>query len=222
MQTSHETLQASRLLPRSMTSISILNRGEKRIMRDIRIERWAHTLVNYCLYLKEGDIFAIYATPEAAPLVEAVYREALHAGAHPLPFIQLDQLNAVLLQEGSDAQLSWLAPTVSLLAEKVTARLLIESSSNTKGMSAVDPARAAKFHRANGQLRSVYQRRERAGEYRWCITLYPTNAYAQNAKLSLRDFEEFVFETCFLNDADPIARWKALGAEQQRLVDWLV
>ncbi|HLZ56191.1 MAG TPA: aminopeptidase [Ktedonosporobacter sp.] len=190
-------------------------------MRDIRIERWAHTLVHYCLYLKEGDIFAIYATPEAAPLVEAVYREALHAGAYVLPFIQLDQLNAVLLQEGSDAQLTWLTPIASVLAEKVTARLLIESSNNTKGLSNIDPARAAKFYQSNRQLRSLYRQREQAGEYRWCITLYPTNAYAQDAKMSLRDFEEFVFETCFLNDPDPIARWKALGAQQQYLVDWL-
>ncbi len=39
--------------------------------------------------------------------------------------------------------------------------------------------------------------------------------------MSLREFEEFVFDVCFLNDADPIARWKELAAKQQRLVDWL-
>jgi aminopeptidase len=40
--------------------------------------------------------------------------------------------------------------------------------------------------------------------------------------MSRREFEEFVFETCFLNDPDPIARWKELSVQQQRLVDWLV
>ena len=52
-------------------------------MQDIRIERWAHTLVNYSLYIKAGETVAIYATPLAAPLVEAVYREVLRVGAHP-------------------------------------------------------------------------------------------------------------------------------------------
>ena len=40
--------------------------------------------------------------------------------------------------------------------------------------------------------------------------------------MSLHDFEEFVFDVCFLNDVDPIARWRELSEQQQRLVDWLV
>jgi aminopeptidase len=31
-----------------------------------------------------------------------------------------------------------------------------------------------------------------------------------------------VFDVCFLNDADPIARWKEVSVQQQGLVDWLV
>ena len=61
-------------------------------MQDIRIERWAHTLVHYCLYVKEGETVAIRATPLAAPLVEAVYRELLRVGAYPLPLIELEKL----------------------------------------------------------------------------------------------------------------------------------
>ncbi|HAE84775.1 MAG TPA: aminopeptidase, partial [Ktedonobacter sp.] len=49
-------------------------------MQDIRIERWARTLVHYSLYIKAGDTVAIHATPLAAPLVEAVYRELLSVG----------------------------------------------------------------------------------------------------------------------------------------------
>jgi aminopeptidase len=40
--------------------------------------------------------------------------------------------------------------------------------------------------------------------------------------MSQREFEEFVFDVCFLNDPDPIARWQELSVQQQRLVDWLV
>ena len=39
--------------------------------------------------------------------------------------------------------------------------------------------------------------------------------------MSLHEFEEFVFDVCFLNDPDPIARWQELSQQQQRLVDWL-
>ena len=92
-------------------------------MQDIRIERWAHTLVHYSLYLKAGETVAILATPLAAPLVEAVYREVLRVGAHPLPLIELENLEELLLCEGNDAQLTKTSPIAAALAEHIDARL---------------------------------------------------------------------------------------------------
>src|SRR6266581_4661835 len=94
-------------------------------MQDIRIERWAHTLVHYSLYLKAGETVAIFATPLAAPLVEAVYREALRVGAHPLSLIEQENLEEILLREGNDAQLTKPSPITAALAEHIDARLTI-------------------------------------------------------------------------------------------------
>ena len=44
-------------------------------MQDIRIGRWAHTLVHYCLNVQARETVAIRTTPLASPLVEAVFRE---------------------------------------------------------------------------------------------------------------------------------------------------
>ncbi|GCF07378.1 aminopeptidase [Dictyobacter arantiisoli] len=191
-------------------------------MKDIRIERWAHTLVHYCLYLKPGDILSIQATPLAAPLIEAVYREALHVGAHPVPLIELEGLNEILLREGNDSQLMTPSPLALTLAEKANARLSIQSSSNPKALSTVPPSQGAKRRQANHAIATRFRQREQAGDFRWCGTLYPTTGYAQDANMSLKEFEEFVFNVCFLNDEDPIASWKELARKQQHYVDWLV
>jgi aminopeptidase len=191
-------------------------------MRDIRIDRWAYTLVHYCLSLKEGNNVSIHASPLAAPLVEAVYREVLRAGAHPLPFINLEHLNEILLQEGSASQIAHSSQLFSAIAPQIDARLTILSDGNTRALTNIDPARLAQLSRANAQTRELLRGREGKEDARWCLTLYPTIAYAQDAEMSLHDFEEFVFDVCFLNDADPIARWRAISVEQQRLVDWLV
>lgn len=190
-------------------------------MQDIRIERWAHTLVHYCLYLKQGDILAIYASPLAAPLIEAVYREALRVGAQPVAVVELETLEEILLREGNDTQLSTPSPLTHALAEQAHARLSIQSRANPKALSNVDPTRAAKRRQAARANATITRQREQRGEFRWCGTLYPTHGYAQEANMSLAEFEEFVFDVCFLNDPDPIARWKELGTQQQRLVDWL-
>jgi aminopeptidase len=191
-------------------------------MQDIRIERWARTLVHYCLCAKSGETVAIHATPLASPLVEAVYRELLQVGAYPIPMIELENLEEILLYEGNEVQLTTPSPLVSTLAKHIDARLTIGSQSNTKALSGIDPARSAKRRQAYHEVGKTFRMREQAGNFRWCYTLYPTYGYAQDAYMSLHEFEEFVFDVCFLNDPDPIACWKALSRQQQRLVDWLV
>jgi aminopeptidase len=59
------------------------------------------------------------------------------------------------------------------------------------------------------------------GELRWTLTLFPTDAYAQDADLSTAAFAEFIFDACKLNAADPVAAWRELRDEQQRLIDWI-
>jgi aminopeptidase len=55
-----------------------------------------------------------------------------------------------------------------------------------------------------------------------CLTLFPTHAYAQDAEMSLAEFEDFVFHACLLDgEDDPVDRWKAVSREQQRIVDWI-
>jgi aminopeptidase len=191
-------------------------------MQDIRIQRWAHTLVHYSLAVQPGNLVSIHATPAAAPLVEAVYEEILHAGGHPLPQIDLENLEETLLREGNNEQIGFISPVASLLSEQVDARLVIGSRMNTRTLNNIDPARSALRRRAYQPSNLVLRQREQAGTYRWSSTLYPTTGYAQEANMSLHEFEEFVFDVCFLNDPDPIARWKELSAQQQRLVDWLV
>ncbi|GAC1391670.1 MAG: aminopeptidase [Ktedonobacteraceae bacterium] len=190
-------------------------------MQDIRLERWAHTLVQYSLYVKAGDVVAINATPTAAPLIEAVYREVLRVGAHPLPQISLESLHEILLREGNDAQLSTPSPLAMVLAEHVNAQLTIYASNNTKALGGIHPARSALQRKALLSTRDSMRKREQAGEYRWSLTLYPTQSFAQDANMSLSEFEEFVFDACFLNDVDPAAKWQELSEQQQRLVDWL-
>ena len=170
---------------------------------DPRIERWARTLVGYCLSVQPGETVLIQAGPAAEPLVREVYREVLRAGGHPIPRIGLASLSEVLLREGSDDQLAYIDPGTRLLAEQVDCRLAIASEANTRYLTNVDPARQTLLGKAQRELFRIQMQRGAAGAQKWCGTLWPTNGYAQEADMSLPDFEEFVYQACFLNDADP-------------------
>src|SRR5690606_32251303 len=70
-------------------------------------------------------------------------------------------------------------------------------------------------------LFNTFLKRDADGIMQWTLTLYPTNAYAQDGDMGTEEFADFVFNACKLNVDDPIAAWKRLAAEQQRCIDWL-
>jgi len=190
-------------------------------MSDIRLQRMAHTLVHYSLSLKKGDRLAIDAGPVAAPLVREVVREALRMGAHPELFVQFPGVREIFLQEASDEQLMYIPAARRMVYEEYETLLSISSEENTRELNGTDPARQTLAQQATYDLLQTFMRRSAEGSLRWCGTLFPTNAYAQDAGMSLSDFEEFVYQACFLNEEDPVARWRELSEQQQRLIEKL-
>ena len=59
------------------------------------------------------------------------------------------------------------------------------------------------------------------GSWRWVVTQFPCPAYAQEADMSLREYENFVYAATFCDQPDPVQAWGEVRVRQQRLVDWL-
>ncbi len=190
-------------------------------MADPRVERLADVLVRYSTEVGEGDVVLIEATPLAAPLVETLYAGVLAAGGHPQPRIRLDGFAETLLARGSDAQLDWLNPARLHDYETADARIVVISDYNTRSLSRIEGARHARQRRALEPLREVQFRRGATRDLRWNVTLFPTPAAAQEAAMSLRDYEEFVFRAGFLERDDPVGEWTAFGETLRRLAAWL-
>lgn len=190
-------------------------------MPDPRVTKLGKLLVNYSLEIKPGQQLRIIATPIASELTLAVYEEAIKAGAHILTSQILPEAEEIFLKLASDEQLDYVSPVSKLIIETFDASLFIDSSPNQRALSGVDPARMARNARARSELNKTFFQRTARGEFRWCVTLYPCNAFAQDADMSLRDYTEFVYSAGMLNDEDPVAFWRQLGENQNKLVDWL-
>jgi aminopeptidase len=190
-------------------------------MTDPRVAKLARLLVGYSVPLKQGDLFRIVATPAARPLVRELYREALLAGAHPLVRLALEETEELLYKYGSEAQITHITQTSQQENEEVGATLYIMSSENTRYLSGADPQKVALRRKAGRALNERFNERVNAGEANWSLTLYPTLAAAQDADMSLADYEEFVYTAGKLDADDPVAEWQAVHAEQQRIADFL-
>jgi aminopeptidase len=190
---------------------------------DPRIALWARTLVNYSVTggVKPGDRVVITGGTAAEPLLREVYRETIAGGGFPVLLPSFSGLVTDLLQNGNDDQIQYISPVEIFAREQADVLINVMAETNTKALSAVDPARQSLLAKARGRLLETMLRRDAAGELRWTLTLYPTDAYAQDADMATPDFADFVLAACKLDMPDPAAAWRAQAAEQQRLIDWL-
>ena len=190
-------------------------------MTDMRLQRMAKVLVHYSLGIKKGDRLGIMTGPNATSLVREVVREAIGAGAYPETFVELPGVREIILKDGSDEQLSYIPPAQRMILEEYETMLSILAQENTKALSGIDPTRMALVQQARRDLMHTYMQRSADGSLRWSIAMFPTHAYAQDAEMSLSDFEDFIYRACFLNDDDPVSRWQELSRQQDRYVQWL-
>ncbi|CAN0394184.1 unnamed protein product, partial [Phaeothamnion confervicola] len=99
--------------------------------------------------------------------------------------------------------------------------ITVRAETNTKRLSAVDPTRQSRFQQARTGLMASSMTRAAAGRLDWTLTLYPTDAFAQDADMETEAYTDFVLAAMKLDRDDPVAAWRALHDEQQRLIDWL-
>ena len=190
-------------------------------MTDPRVSKLAKVMVGYSLDLKPGQQFVLHTSPLAQELNLAVYTEAVKAGASVLVQQSIPGAEEAFFKYASDEALDFISPVRKLIGETFDASLYIEADENTKALAGVDAGRMARYRRAGADLSTVMMKRAADGIYRWCITVYPTPAMAQDANMSLGDYAEFVYGAGMLNEDDPVAYWKEEGRQQEKLTAWL-
>ncbi len=190
-------------------------------MPDTYHAKLADVLVGYSTHVREGDVVLIESPVTAGPLVREVFRRVIRAGGQPQLRLSLEAMIEALLRNGNDEQLEWVNPVRAEDFEQADVRIVLLSSSNTKGLTTVDPSRQALYGRAHEQLGNRYLERAAAGELRWVLTQYPTNAAAQDAEMSLEQYERFVYRAGLLDDPDPIASWREFATHVEAVARFL-
>ncbi len=188
---------------------------------DIYTERLAGLLTDYSLEVKEGQRVGIFATPIAAPMIKALYRRILEAGAHPFPLIWLPGLEEIFYQVAGERQLDYVSALDRLPVEEFDAGVSIMSSPNTRALSNVPPEKMSRRQTARRPLFERLMDRIDKEEVKWCGAIVPTNAYAQDAEMSLEQYSEFLYKSCGVYDEDSIDNWRRISAEQSAMVDWM-
>ena len=185
-------------------------------MRDPRYDSLAELVLDHSLRLQPGEVLRIEGeAAAAAPLVVPLHREAIKRGAHAYTALDLGGLKEILVAHGSDEQLDFVSPMELREIDAIDASITVWSESNTRSFTRADTHRRQRQLTAQRQV--AIRRRDRiaSGEHRWCGTLSPTQGHAQDADMSLEDYEDFVFRACHVLDDDPVGHWRQVGDRLQ-------
>ena len=190
-------------------------------MSDPRTENLAKILVNYSIKVKPGDWVAVMANTLAMPLVVDVVRHILKAGGNPSMFFDHDDLTQTILAESAKEQLEFISPVDRMAYDKVDALISLRAANNTRSLTGIDPQKQRIRQFARRDLMETYMRRSAEGSLRWVVTNYPCYAYAQEADMSLAEYEDFVYGATYADQPDPVGAWEQVFQDQERLVNWL-
>src|SRR5881275_2663740 len=183
-------------------------------MTDPRVAKLANLLVHYSLELKPGQIVRIDAGAVAAPLVRELYRQTLRAGAHPRARVDVEGLDVIALQESSNEQLTFVSEIDRFEVEQLDAVITVWGDRNTRALSQADPKRVSRRIASRRKLTNRFWERIDEGKARWVGARFPTDAHAQDAEMSLAEYEDFVYGACHVReDEDPVAHWRKVSVE---------
>ena len=195
-------------------------------MTDTRVQKFAKVLVEHSTRIQPGDRVLIEGTTAAEPLIREVFIQVLERGGHPHPMVALPGMmpfsqDEMYVTYAKDTQLDFIPTFYQLAYDQFESRIRIHSATNTRGTSSVDPLKVQRRGKALSAVTEAQFRRGAEGVFKWVTTLYPTEAYAQDAGMSLMDYSDFVFRAVHAHEDDPIAYWKSLEAKQRSAVDFM-
>jgi aminopeptidase len=178
-------------------------------------------LVNYSTKVKAGDWVHVNANWQAIPLVKEVVAYILKAGGNPSVTLESSDLNEVFMAQAGESQLRWMPPLDMHMIKNANVWIIIEAPENTRAMNSIDPSRQQLRNQSYDKWMEAYTKRSASGELRWVMTNYPCQALAQEAEMSLADYENFIYQATFADQIDPLQHWRDMHDEQERLISWL-
>ena len=155
-----------------------------------------------------------------ASLIQQLYKHILLKGGHPILYLRpqdFDGLEELLFTYGTEKQITFVSPFTRFFYSKIDAVIQIFAETNTKRLSNVPPNRLTQNAASQREIVDIRAKRLlKPGGL--AIIPYPTEALAQEAEMSLFEYQDFVAKACFLDKQDPAKEWKELSTVQENIV----
>ncbi len=177
--------------------------------------------------IKPGDTVWVVGSEETKPLFAECCRAVWRSGGNVLQQLTMAESDRFNLERdfyelASDAQLDFFPEQYRRgQVDELDHMLYIDGTDFPQAMKDVDPQKMMRRQTAFMPMIAWRQEKEAAGLLHWTVGLYGTAAMAAEAGLTVEQYWEQITRACFLDDADPVARWRETIDAIHGYRDWL-
>lgn len=176
-------------------------------MNDPRIRHFAEILVDYSTKVKKGDVVLINAAGlEALPLVKELYALCIERGARYVEYsFSVPEIDRTFYNSANKQQLQHFPQHKLDFYKTLTVYIGISAGNNSMVYANACQDAMVAYQKLTRPLID-----QRVKHTRWVVTRYPTHAAAQEARMSLDEYEDYLFSACCID-------WKAESRKQDKL-----
>ncbi|PIP53606.1 thermophilic metalloprotease (M29) superfamily [Candidatus Beckwithbacteria bacterium CG23_combo_of_CG06-09_8_20_14_all_34_8] len=191
------------------------------------LERYADVLINFALNsgkgVKKGEVVRITATESGKPLYLQLRKAVLKAGAHPMGNFLPDD-DAIIMPTrdfynlASEEQLNFFPKKyIKGLVEQIDHTVSVISTHNKHVLQGIDPKKIMTVSKAMKPFTDWLFDKENKGKFTWTVGLFGTPEMAKEAELDLEQYWKQIIDGCFLNDPNPIAKWRQVSNNIEKI-----
>lgn len=187
------------------------------------LQRYASILVEFALNggkgLLPGETVLLCGNESTKPLYWEVYRAIIKAGGNVIFNYLPDEAdrygeNRILFELGNEEQLAF-SPTKYYAGQIAQCDhvLFILSQANVHLLKGIDSSKIMTVKKGIAPFRKILTDKEAQGQMSWTLCLYGTESMAKEAGLTLEEYWQQIIHACYLDDENPVERWRQLQEE---------
>jgi aminopeptidase len=186
------------------------------------LAKYADVLINFALNsghgVRRGEVVLLQVPESAKPMLEALHKAVLRAGAHPIIQYLPDNMSRQFYELANQEQIKFFpAKYLRGRIDEIDHSVFMIADTDKHELEGIDPKIIMEKSKASKQYIDWRNDKENAGKFTWTIGLYGTKAGADEVGLSEKAYWREIIKACYLNDKDPVKTWRKILAETNRV-----
>ncbi|MBT7283625.1 MAG: aminopeptidase, partial [Elusimicrobiaceae bacterium] len=194
---------------------------EKKLHKYADVIIWALKLARKNKF-KKHDTVLVNFEKDALLLAEIVHeklaKEKIHTIISMLPTAKISK---DFFANADDIMLKNIPAGRPQFIKSLNGYIVLRATEDLLSLKNIKPKKLTTATIAKKKIRDIMNKREQTGDFGWTLANFPTNNMAKTAKLSLKEYSNQIEKACFLNEKDPVKKWKSVVAKIHNIEKWL-